>query len=121
MCIFCIQIIIVNIKLSYIIPHRGEGVRKEKYIGTFFSPCTHLKSIFKIPYFYSNHLPRVIHFLFVENICSQEKQLNEDNMKTENNLSDSKLRMLYDIKYRDEIAHVQLSRDNACNQPHVLC
>ena len=37
-----------------------------------------------------------------------------------NNLSDSKLRMLYDIKYRDEIAHVQLSTDNACNQPHVL-
>lgn len=34
----CIRIIIVNIKLSYIIPHRGEGVRKEKYIGTFFSP-----------------------------------------------------------------------------------
>ena len=100
---FCIQIIIVSIKLSYIIPHRGEGVKKEKYIGTFSLLRPIWKAVLRSHIFILIIYPGFTFFYLLKIYVPREaiEWRQHENRKC---LNDSKLRALCDIKYRDEIA-----------------
>lgn len=61
------------------------------------------------------------HFFYLMKIHAPGEAFKWRQYKHRKYISNSKLRMLYNVKCRYEITYVQLSKDNECNQQHVLC
>lgn len=117
---FLKHIIIVTIMLPSIIPHRIGLVRYGECNGNILVLGPIWKALLRSHIFILIIYTRLWIFyllkIYVPSVAFKWRQY--ENRKY---ISNSKLRMLYDVKCRDEIAHVQLSKDNECNQQHVLC